>query len=133
MNGDKNVCNICNKHLFYNDINVEYKNKNICIECSENIFSKMVEEICWIPPLLFLKGLEYKYFYRYKKKRISLPEYLRKFVLEKYKFICQDCGLKINLTIDHIKPVKYGGDDSIQNLTILCKSCNSKKGSKWIK
>lgn len=33
-------------------------------------------------------------------------------------------------TLDHIDPVAAGGDDSIENLTGACYSCNSSKGGK---
>lgn len=42
---------------------------------------------------------------------------------------CKRCGCQDNLTIDHILPVASGGDESLNNLQTLCKSCNSKKGS----
>ena len=56
---------------------------------------------------------------------------LRKDVLKKYKHTCQYCEAKDNLTIDHIKPVSKGGLTKFDNLQVLCKSCNSKKGAKW--
>lgn len=35
-----------------------------------------------------------------------------------------------DLNIDHVKPVAKGGKNNVGNLNLLCKSCNSKKGSK---
>jgi 5-methylcytosine-specific restriction endonuclease McrA len=53
-------------------------------------------------------------------------------LLFKYKFKCVKCGEKeeSKLTIDHIHPYSKGGPDDYSNLQILCKSCNSKKGTK---
>lgn len=50
-------------------------------------------------------------------------------LLHKYKFKCVYCGGKDDLTIDHIVPVSKGGSDDFNNLQILCRSCNSKKGN----
>ena len=48
---------------------------------------------------------------------------------------CKMCGKNLkkgsnDLTIDHIMPQKYGGTNSVLNLQVLCRSCNSKKGKK---
>jgi 5-methylcytosine-specific restriction endonuclease McrA len=45
---------------------------------------------------------------------------------------CLACGSIKNIALDHIKPVSKGGENKIENLQPLCKSCNSKKGSKTI-
>lgn len=53
-----------------------------------------------------------------------------------YGNICLACGLKetedSKLTADHILPITLGGQDSLENLQPLCKSCNSKKYNKFI-
>lgn len=42
---------------------------------------------------------------------------------------CVYCGAsEVNLHIDHIIPRAKGGSDSFSNLTLACRSCNSKKG-----
>jgi len=51
-------------------------------------------------------------------------------VFEKYGEQCVVCGSSVDLTMDHIIPVSKGGEDVIENLQPLCKSCNSKKGNK---
>jgi 5-methylcytosine-specific restriction endonuclease McrA len=33
-------------------------------------------------------------------------------------------------TIDHIIPVSRGGTNDVDNLRLLCRSCNSKKGAR---
>ncbi|MBL9155796.1 MAG: HNH endonuclease [Verrucomicrobiales bacterium] len=35
-----------------------------------------------------------------------------------------------NLQYDHIKPVARGGGTTVQNLQLLCQSCNQAKGVK---
>ena len=42
---------------------------------------------------------------------------------------CANCGTKTNLTLDHKIPLKHGGENTIDNYQVLCKSCNSKKGA----
>lgn len=51
-------------------------------------------------------------------------------VIEKDGGKCKKCKSSDNLTIDHIVPIKKGGRDNIENLQLLCRSCNSKKGAK---
>lgn len=44
--------------------------------------------------------------------------------------ICNYCGSKEQLALDHIFPQKYGGKDSADNLIYACRKCNSSKGKK---
>lgn len=46
----------------------------------------------------------------------------------KYGSKCVSCGSQEILTLDHIRPLAYGGKNEINNIQPLCKSCNSKKG-----
>jgi hypothetical protein len=47
------------------------------------------------------------------------------------KFVCVLCGKDENLSIDHIKPVKLGGTNDLDNLQTLCLPCNLKKGWRY--
>ena len=40
---------------------------------------------------------------------------------------CKNCNSALDLTIDHIKPLAEWGTNDLDNLQILCRSCNSKK------
>jgi 5-methylcytosine-specific restriction endonuclease McrA len=43
---------------------------------------------------------------------------------------CQLCGTdEGEMHIDHIIPRKSGGDHSLDNLRVLCKTCNLRKGA----
>ena len=47
--------------------------------------------------------------------------------------ICPGCRLSFpfrNLTLDHIRPRSRGGQDTDDNLQLLCGACNSKKGNR---
>ena len=64
----------------------------------------------------------------YQKEKISNK--LRKQVFERDAYRCRHCDTHIDLCVDHIFPESKGGDLSLDNLQTLCRSCNSKKGTK---
>lgn len=45
-------------------------------------------------------------------------------------YACAKCGRDQFLTIDHIHPWVLGGSDDLENLRVLCRSCNSRKGAR---
>ena len=47
--------------------------------------------------------------------------------------ICVFCGAQEDLTVDHIIPKMVGGSDELNNLRVLCRSCNSKRHQRLIK
>ncbi len=66
--------------------------------------------------------------------RSSLSRRFYRFVLE-YRdgLFCKGCGLLTkteNLHIDHLKPLTLGGNSNLENLQLLCKSCNESKGNR---
>ncbi|MZK53331.1 HNH endonuclease [Clostridium beijerinckii] len=75
--------------------------------------------------------------------KTEIPQLKRKQVFERDKGKCQICGKQLTMTIeygevqafhqvdyytiDHIKPVSKGGKNNIENLRILCRTCNCMK------
>lgn len=64
----------------------------------------------------------------FKRKPIK-PE-LRISIFERDNHTCVYCKSDENLSIDHIIPVIKGGTNDPSNLQTLCRSCNSRKGTK---
>lgn len=54
---------------------------------------------------------------------------LRK-LFETWTGICPVCGKTSKPSLDHILPLSKGGTHTLSNLQLMCKPCNSKKGSK---
>ena len=68
-----------------------------------------------------------------KNKRQQLSKKLRFEVFKRDNFTCQYCGRMapdVVLEIDHINPVKNGGDNNIMNLITSCFECNRGKGKR---
>ncbi len=42
---------------------------------------------------------------------------------------CNNCPRQDTLTIDHITPILKGGNNSLDNLQVLCDRCNKIKGN----
>lgn len=55
--------------------------------------------------------------------------YFARLVLRDGPF-CKACGTTDNLCVDHIIPMSRGGSDDMDNLQLLCRRCNSRKGAR---
>lgn len=51
-------------------------------------------------------------------------------IIERDGYHCINCGATKNLSVDHIVPISKGGSDDLDNLQMLCRSCNSSKGAR---
>lgn len=67
----------------------------------------------------------------YKRKGGGkLPPGAYKTLVKLYGESCLRCGAVDDLTIDHVTPIALGGKSNLDNLQILCRSCNSSKSSR---
>ncbi|SDL74229.1 HNH endonuclease [Nonomuraea maritima] len=62
--------------------------------------------------------------------RRTIPSNVRVFVFDRDGDRCVLCGAIQDLTLDHIFPWSLGGEDTVENLRVLCRSCNSRKGAR---
>jgi hypothetical protein len=60
--------------------------------------------------------------------RPKIPEEMRAAVFERDNHRCQKCGRTEDLTLDHIIPWSKCYRHEINNLRVLCRSCNSRRG-----
>jgi 5-methylcytosine-specific restriction endonuclease McrA len=77
--------------------------------------------------------------YPYENAQIGVKKYrnkngaskkAREQIKKRDGYRCRSCPSTDDLCIDHIIPVKHGGKHTPDNLQTLCRSCNSKKGTK---
>lgn len=63
-------------------------------------------------------------------KRPYIPQEVVGYVYMRDGGRCCECGATKNLQIDHIIPFAKGGSSEPENLQLLCKECNQKKGDR---
>jgi 5-methylcytosine-specific restriction endonuclease McrA len=59
--------------------------------------------------------------------RIPIPSELRRAVYERDGGRCVECGATFDLQYDHVLPVALGGATTLENLQLLCATCNKRK------
>jgi 5-methylcytosine-specific restriction endonuclease McrA len=64
-----------------------------------------------------------------------IPASLRRQVIERAGNYCEYCGLardnqEAAFHIDHVVPVRAGGNTTMQNLALACVSCCLRKGAR---
>lgn len=63
--------------------------------------------------------------------RPYIPQDVVGLVYMRYDGKCCKCGSSKDLQLDHIIPFSKGGSSEVDNLQLLCKDCNLKKGNKF--
>ena len=61
------------------------------------------------------------------------PNFTRFNVFLRDKFTCQYCGVRKDLTFDHVLPKSRGGVTDWENVVTACSTCNVQKGGKLYK
>ena len=61
-------------------------------------------------------------------KRKHIPKAVRDAVMERDNYTCVYCGSTNNPELDHDEAHANNGSDEIDNLQVLCRSCNRRKG-----
>ena len=61
-------------------------------------------------------------------KRKHIPKAVRDAVMERDNYTCVYCASTNNPELDHDKAHANNGSDEIDNLQVLCRSCNRRKG-----
>lgn len=59
-----------------------------------------------------------------------IPDQLRLAILTRDNYRCRYCGSNAYLELDHIIPLSKGGATSYENLQVLCRNCNLRKGAR---
>jgi len=92
-----------------------------CAECIANAYSRLHSGkwLTWTNPP---KPPSYV--------KATIPATLRAQVFERDLYRCKHCTTHLNLTVDHVVPESQGGPTVLKNLQTLCRSCNSRKGTR---
>ena len=64
-------------------------------------------------------------------KRVTWPQGLKRELMRRQDNTCVYCGYRrigSSLDIDHVVPVARGGSNDIDNLQVICRRCNQRKG-----
>jgi hypothetical protein len=61
--------------------------------------------------------------------RTPIPLDVKRAVFARDGGACQQCGESFDIQYDHVIPLAMGGSSTIENLQLLCGSCNRRKGA----
>lgn len=112
------VCDSCDQHIDGQmSLHWEEKDFDLCSDCLMNLYKKVFE------PFSHNSQKELVY------KKSPIPSDIRWIIWERDDFTCQYCGIREDLSIDHIMPEARGGKLIRSNLVTACKKCNSKKNA----
>jgi len=93
---------------------------------SKNTFHKIMRKSSTLRSSLKKRSREYNVLFN-----ISLDELRNKFY-KAYGKECRYCNTILtvkNIVCDHLRPISNGGKSVYNNLQMICKSCNTRKGN----
>lgn len=64
-----------------------------------------------------------------RRNRRVWTEQERRFILDRDRWACVECGSADELEIDHVIPFSRGGACTVDNAQVLCGPCNRRKGA----
>lgn len=99
---------------------------NLCLAVANGDRARMAELMEPFNGLPFVGRV----YWRQSVNRPWLGPDLRRAVLERDEGHCRQCGSTNKLEIDHVVAFSRGGTHDIDNLQLLCKPCNRKKGAR---
>ncbi len=61
---------------------------------------------------------------------LHIPQHVKSEVWKRDGGRCIECGASDYLALDHVIPFSKGGANTVKNLQLLCRRCNSAKGDR---
>jgi 5-methylcytosine-specific restriction endonuclease McrA len=63
----------------------------------------------------------------------SIPQDVKIAVAVRDEGLCQHCGTDTGpMQYDHVIPYSMGGDNSVENIQLLCRRCNAAKSNRCV-
>lgn len=110
------ICSICEIEDGRPTLRWEKQDFDMCLVCLKVLFFKYVSDDIKVDEKVVVR-------------RKNVNENLRNLVLQKCNNKCISCKSIKDLQVDHITPFSLGGETSLDNLQILCRSCNRIKSN----
>ena len=67
------------------------------------------------------------------KRSRSIPQDVKIAVAVRDQGLCKHCGTSAGpMQYDHVIPYSVGGDNSVENIQLLCRRCNTAKSNRYV-
>jgi len=67
------------------------------------------------------------------KRSRSIPQDVKIAVAVRDEGLCQHCGTSAGpMQYDHVIPYSMGGDNTVENIQLLCRRCNAAKSNRYV-